>query len=74
MRTIVELPDNQIDHLKTLGKRLGLPRTELVRRAVADYLARHPTEPKDAAFGLWKERSLPDGLAWQQRMRTEWDE
>lgn len=73
MRTIVDLPDNQIDHLKALGERLKLPRTELVRRAVADYLARHPNTPEDAAFGLWKDRA-EDGLSYQQRQRAEWDE
>ena len=71
MRTIVDLPDQQINHLKALGERLKLPRTELVRRAVADYLARHPTDPEDAAFGLWKDRAR-DGLDYQQKIRAEW--
>jgi len=74
MRTIVELPDEQITHLKALGKRLSLPRTELVRRAVAEYLAQHPTEGQDNAFGLWKSRSREDGLVYQRRMRAEWGE
>ena len=74
MRTIVDLPDQQIDHLKALGQRLKLPRTELVRRAVADYLARHPNDPEDTAFGLWEDRAEQDGLAYQQQIRAEWDE
>ena len=74
MRTIVELPDQQITHLKALGERLSLPRTELVRRAVAEYLAHHPATVEDSAFGLWKRRSQEDGLAYQRRMRAEWDE
>lgn len=77
MRTIVDLPDQQIDHLKALSQRLKLPRTELVRRAVADYLAHHPTDLEDTAFGLWKERARQDGqdgLAYQQKIRAEWDE
>ena len=75
MRTIVELPDEQITHLAALSKRLDLPRTELVRRAVAEYLAHHPQSAQDSAFGLWKSRSKEeDGLAYQRRLRAEWDE
>jgi predicted transcriptional regulator len=73
MRTIVELPQNQIDALKKLGKRLDLPRTELVRRAVADYLSRNRPVPDDTAFGLWKGRA-EDGVHYQQRLRSEWGE
>jgi len=38
MRTIVDLPEDQIKALDSIGKREDLSRTELVRRAVAAYL------------------------------------
>ena len=62
MRTIVDLPDEQIDHLKVLAGRMRLSRAELVRRAVADYLRRHQAVPDDEAFGLWQARG-EDGLS-----------
>jgi len=71
MRTIVDLPKEQIEALKALGERFDLPRAELVRRAVADYVARNLPLPDDAAFGLWKDR-VEDGLRYQERLRSEW--
>lgn len=73
MRTIVDLPGNQIDALKALGKRFNLSRAELVRRAVADYVARKQPAADDTAFGLWKDRA-EDGLRYQERRRSEWEE
>lgn len=74
MRTVLELPDAQVERLKRLGELNGLSRAELVRRAVAEYLRQHPTDDTDAAFGLWRHRRTEDGLKYQQRLREEWDE
>ncbi|HBG93913.1 MAG TPA: CopG family transcriptional regulator [Chromatiaceae bacterium] len=73
MRTVLDLPDSQVEGLKRLGERNGLSRAELVRRAVAEYLSKHPTDDTDSAFGLWRNRA-EDGLKYQQRIREEWDE
>jgi metal-responsive CopG/Arc/MetJ family transcriptional regulator len=73
MRTIVELPEQQIAALKAMSEREGLSRAELMRRAVAEYLARHQGQEDEAAFGLWKEHGK-EGLLYQQQLRREWDE
>lgn len=72
MRTIVELPEQQIEALKAMSEQEGLSRAELVRRAVAEYLARHQAQPGTSAFGIWKERNK-DGLRYQDELRQEWD-
>lgn len=71
MRTIVELPEQQIEALKLLSQREGLSRAELMRRAVAEYLSRHQGED-GSAFGLWRQRGV-DGLTYQKNQRREWD-
>lgn len=71
MRTIVDLPEEHIEVLKALSKQTRLSRAELMRRAVAEYLQRHSSEPSDDAFGLWRHQPL-DGLDYQQRVRDEW--
>jgi predicted transcriptional regulator len=71
MRTVIDLPDDQIPLLKDLADALKVSRAELIRRAVADYLRRFETPPDDTAFGIWKERG-EDGLDYQVRMRSEW--
>jgi len=72
MRTIVDLPAGQIESLDEWCRREGVSRAEGVRRAVADHLRKHHTPGAEKAFGLW--RDLPeDGLAYQERLRKEWD-
>jgi hypothetical protein len=73
MRTIVDIPEDQVEALKRLGERSRLSRAELMRRAVAEYLQRHSPGPGDAAFGLWREQPL-DALAVQDSLRAEWGE
>lgn len=73
MRTLVELPDEQIEPLEALAEQMELSRAELIRRAVADYLQRYQTVDADAAFGMWRDRQ-EDGLAYQERMRSDWDQ
>ncbi len=73
MRTIVDLPDDQIEALKQLGRQQKLSRAALVRKAVEEYLRRHRPEGGDRAFGLWSRRG-EDGLDYQARRRGEWDE
>jgi hypothetical protein len=47
-------------------------RAELIWRAVTEYLRRFEASPDDAAFGIWQQRG-EDGLAYQERMRSEWE-
>lgn len=71
MRTIIDLPEQQYEALKALARREKASRAELVRRALAEYLARRAPQLEDEAFGVWSERKL-DGLAYQERLRQEW--
>ncbi len=72
MRTIVDLPAEQIEALKQISQRSRLSHAELMRQAVAEYLERHNPDREDAAFGLWQERGR-EGVACQQRLRDEWE-
>lgn len=71
MRTIIELPEEQIAALKRLSERSKLPRAALVRQAVAEFLLQHQGESETEAFGVWKHREL-DSLDYQRRLREEW--
>jgi len=73
MRTIVDLPDDQVRALARLCARHGLSRAEVVRRAVAAYLAAHPETTQDDVFGIWSDRGL-SGLGYEDRVRAEWSE
>jgi predicted transcriptional regulator len=72
MRTLVDLPQSDIRALDRLARREDVSRTELVRRAVADYLERQRSVPADA-FGAWAAHDAAgDGLAYERGMREEW--
>lgn len=73
MRTIVDIPQEQIELLAAIGKREQLSRAELMRRAISEYINRHQPEQQETAFGLWRQRD-EDGLAYQERLRQEWNE
>jgi len=71
MRTIVELPEMQLEALSDLCRRDGISRAEAVRRAVAEMLARERVASPDQAFGLWRAKPV-DGVAYQRQLRKEW--
>jgi metal-responsive CopG/Arc/MetJ family transcriptional regulator len=72
MRTIIDLPDEQIEALKVIGEINKKSRAELVRQAVAAYIQQHNTvEPADA-FGILKDAEIDDPVLYQQKLRDEW--
>jgi hypothetical protein len=73
MRTLVDIPEEELTLLTRLSKQRGLSRAEMVRRVVSAYLEPLKPQVRADAFGLWEDRS-EDGLAYQTRMRDEWPE
>ena len=75
MRTIIDLPPDQLLALDAWRLSLGLSRAEAVRRAVSKLLEaeRSQASALDASFGLLKGR-VEDGLVVQERLRAEWDD
>ncbi len=71
MRTLIDIPEPIAKALTEIGRRRKKSRASVVRDALQDYLARHGTGDRAAAFGLWGKRA-GDGLAWQRRIRSEW--
>lgn len=73
MRTIVDLPEEQIQGLERLCRREGISRAEAVRRALAAMLAGERADELAGVFGAWKRRRTGDGRAMVERMRREWE-
>ncbi len=72
MRTLIDLPDSQIQALAVLCDQMKQPRAALIREAVAEYLLKHRTQTSiDEAFGLWGAGGV-DGLEYQDKARAEW--
>ncbi|MGD0095549.1 MAG: CopG family transcriptional regulator [Terracidiphilus sp.] len=73
MRTLVDIPAEDLKLLNGVVKTLAISRAEFVRRAIAKSLEPHRLSQKQKAFGLWANRPV-DGLKYQERMRKEWQE
>lgn len=80
MRTIVDLPDEHVNALDSMGRKMDVSRAELVRRAVEQYLhaeTKKSSGDVDKYFGIFKDDPAVfgglDGLAYQRKMRAEWD-
>ena len=72
MRTLVDIPENELQQLTRLSKAKKVSRAHLVRCAVSEYLKQQKQDTLDAAFGMWADRGI-DGLEYQLRIRSEWD-
>ena len=75
MRTIVDLPEEQIKALDKLCKGKRVSRASLIRKAISAFLSTrgNGSRNKLPGFGLWNS-SGPDGLDHQRGLRSEWQE
>ena len=82
MRTLVDIPEPDLSLLTRLSQEEAISRAELVRRAIAHYLQPHRQTAALLGFGLWKDTAKlsarhadpNDGLAYQDKIRGEWDD
>jgi metal-responsive CopG/Arc/MetJ family transcriptional regulator len=73
MRTIIDIPDDQVAKINRLAKEAGQSRAALIREALEKLIASRQQEPDlDVYFGLWTSGQEEDGLAYQERLRAEW--
>jgi len=72
MRTIVDLPEDQIVKLDRARELSGISRAEAIRRAVEQYLSVQLPDSEDEAFGIWKDRGV-DSLEYERKLREEWE-
>lgn len=74
MRALVDIPQGDLDLLDSIGKAEKVSRAELVRRAIAAFLAREKEKGAgiDQAFGTWSGME-EDSQAYLDRLRSEWE-
>lgn len=70
MRTLVDIPEDELEALTSLSRSRRVSRAELIRQAVAGFLAQNKAGLEDS-FGLWKGRGV-DGVEYQEKLRREW--
>lgn len=70
MRTLVDIPDRQVEELAMICDAKRVSRAEVIRQAIAVFIEQNKPSVVDA-FGIWKSKKV-DGLAYQEKMRAEW--
>lgn len=70
-RILLDLSDDVIKRLDDLKHRRKLPRAELLREAVEQYLERQNHTALSDALGLWGD-GVVDGLEHERKLREEW--
>lgn len=71
MRTLLDIPEEDLKLLNKLSDAEEVSRAELVRRAIFQYLKAHRSTAKAEAFGLWAD-APEDGRSYQRKIRREW--
>ena len=73
MRTIVDIPDNQVKVLKQLSEQKKISRAKIIRQAITDHIANNTKIASNhkKAFGIWKNTKI-DSIAYQRKLRDEW--
>jgi predicted transcriptional regulator len=72
MRILVDANETQVAALDELAKREQRPRAAVIRAAIDDYVARNGRKATlEESFGIWG-KDGEDGLAYQERLRSEW--
>lgn len=79
MRTIVDIPEDDIRWLDQKAAETGKSRTAIVREAVENYRIEAGNDGERrlaglrAGFGAWKHRTdIGDAVEWQRRERAGW--
>lgn len=73
MRTLVDIPEEDIRWLDNRAVIEGSSRAAVVRDAVAKYRTISTSEGIEEAFGIWRDRDdIGDAVQWQRRLRAEW--
>ena len=74
MRTLVDIPEDDIRWLDRLAAERGKSRTALVREAVAALRARDAADWIKQGAGYWKDRTdIGDAVEYQREMRRDRD-
>lgn len=72
MRTIIDLPDDQLEALGEICAQKKVSRAAVIRQAVAGYIQQSKADTSENAFGLWKKKNI-NALKHEDKIRTEWD-
>lgn len=74
MRTIIDIPDEDVKILNQLSKKKKTSRAEIIRQALTNYITEYSKLRKSysKAFGIWKGKKI-NSINYQKQLRSEWE-
>lgn len=73
MRTLIDLPEDDMRWLDRKAVEEGKSRAAVVREAVSAFRSEAGKQGIERYFGIWKDRkSVGDGVEFQRRLRAGW--
>lgn len=73
MRTLIDLPEDDMKWLDGIARAEGKSRAAVVRDAVVAFRHAEDKAEMEQYFGLWQRHgSSVDGLAYERELRDEW--
>jgi len=74
MRTIIDIEKEKLQALTILAQDHHVSRATLIRKAIDSLLEQSLKQKKtEDVFGILKKQYKIEGLAFQKRLRSEWD-
>lgn len=75
MRTIIDIEKDKLHALSILAEKEHVSRAFLIRKAIDSFLQSSKNqEIKRDVFGILKDKTQLEGLTFQRKLRSEWDE
>ena len=71
MRTIIEVPDDDIKSLDRIVRQQQKSRAAVIREAIRIYLDSKAVDSDQSAFGIWRKNKM-EGVEYQENIRSEW--
>ena len=70
MKTLIEIPNKQIESLSIICNEFNISRSEAIRRGIDLFIKTNNKKHIDV-FGILKDKTI-DGLKYQNNLRDEW--
>lgn len=71
-KKLVDISDESMKKLNLIAKETHISSSELVRRAVDEFLIKHEKSKETDVFGILAKRKVADPVKYQRKIRSEW--
>lgn len=71
-KKLIDIQDESIKKLSLIAKETHVSSSELIRKAVEEFLLKYEKSKEIDVFGILAKRKFTDPVKYQRKMRGEW--